>query len=148
MPKCGRRVRVENQEGEVISQNVLDQSVTVRLDENQRINVPVDKIQAAENQTKPATNEEPSSNKPRTRAPSRSRKNVTVKEPLSPTKPEEEKSGQTKQSKPTHKRRGPRPVQRDATTVTEGEQSTRKRPRRKSRPKQRPPQNTPSGDKQ
>lgn len=148
MPKCGRRVRVENQEGEVIGQNVLDQSVTVRLDENQRINVPVSKIQNAENQAKPAASEEPSPARPRARVPSRSRKNVPTKEPIEPTRTEEEKEGQAKQSKPAPKRRSPRPVQREANSATEGDQSSRKRPRRKNRPKQRPPQNTPSGDKQ
>jgi cell fate regulator YaaT (PSP1 superfamily) len=148
MPKCGRRVKVDNQEGEVISQNVLDQSVTVRLDENQRINVPVDKLQAAESQTKPAASEEPSPTRPRTRVPSRARKNAPAKEPLAPTKAEGEKEGQPKPGKPTPKRRGQKPVQREASPATEGDQSARKRPRRKSRPKQRPPQNTPSGDKQ
>lgn len=148
MPKCGRRVRVENQEGEVISQNVLDQSVTVRLDENQRVNVPVDKIHAAENQTKATPNEEPAPGKPRPRIPARSRKNATAKESPAPTRAEGDKEGQPKPGRPAPKRRGQKPMQREAPPATEGDQSARKRPRRKSRPKQRPPQNTPSGDKQ
>lgn len=148
MPKCGRRVRVENQEGEVINQNVLDQTVTVKLDENQRIDVPLDKVQVTDSQAKPTTSDEPSSARPRPRVPSRSRKTVPSKEPLPPVKEEGEQEGQVKPGKAPPKRRGQKTTQREAPAATEGDQSTRKRPRRKSRPKHRPPQNTPPGDKQ
>lgn len=44
MPKCGRRVRVGDEEGEVTAQNVLTRKVTVRLASNRSIEAPVGEL--------------------------------------------------------------------------------------------------------
>jgi cell fate regulator YaaT (PSP1 superfamily) len=148
MPKCGRHVRVENQQGEVVNQNVLDQTVTVKLEENNQIEVPVNKVQIPDTQPKSKSAEE--SRQPRTRhkKPQRQRKNAPTREADSTAKGGEGQNKQPSSGKAGGKRRGQKPTQRDASSKTGSGQNVRRRPRRKSRSKNRPNQNTPPGDKQ
>lgn len=44
LPKCGRKVQTEEGEGEVVNQNVLAQTVTVRLGDGQKVTVPADQL--------------------------------------------------------------------------------------------------------
>jgi hypothetical protein len=47
LPKCGRKVQVEGGEGEIVEQNVLAQTVTVRLGDGKKVEVPADDLERA-----------------------------------------------------------------------------------------------------
>jgi cell fate regulator YaaT (PSP1 superfamily) len=48
LPKCGRKVQLQGQEGEVIDQDVLRQKVTVRMEGGQRLSVTAEQIERGE----------------------------------------------------------------------------------------------------
>ncbi|ABA88936.1 PSP1 superfamily protein [Syntrophotalea carbinolica DSM 2380] len=148
MPKCGRQVSVEGKEGEIVGQNVLDQTVTVKLEENQKIEVPLDKVQVSQGPAREKSGKDAPQAKPRSRGPQRPRRGAQKKESAATGKREEDKGKQPTQGKTASKRRGQKSAQRETPAQTEGTQSARKRPRRKSRSKNRPTKNTPPGDKQ
>lgn len=145
MPKCGRQVRVDNQEGEIVSHNILDQTVTVKLEENQQIEVPVNKVEIQGGPAKPKSGETSQPSKTRHRGSQRPRRNVSAKESREGS---EGKNKQPSAGKSPGRRRGQKSPQGEAPAKADGAASTRKRPRRKSRSKNRPNKTTPPGDKQ
>jgi cell fate regulator YaaT (PSP1 superfamily) len=45
LPKCGRKVQLDEGEGEIVDQNVLAQTLTVRLGDGKRMDVPADQLE-------------------------------------------------------------------------------------------------------
>jgi len=54
LPKCGRKVQVEGGEGEIVEQNVLAQTVTVRLGDGKKMEVPADNLERGAQPAPPA----------------------------------------------------------------------------------------------
>lgn len=145
LPKCGHKVQVEDQTGEVVNQNVLSHTVTVKLPGNR--SVEVDPEQLA-----PAPVEQPSvetgqSLKQPTRRPA-GRPQTNRRRPQADNPRKTEGAQKTKspvkaeqiEEKPGNEPRTPG----DKTPTTA---PARKKSRRRSRGKGRPQQKNPSGDK-
>jgi cell fate regulator YaaT (PSP1 superfamily) len=67
LPKCGCKVQVEEETGEVVSQNILAHTVTVKLPDNRSIEVGPEAIEPAEKPIEPATESPKPKPKPKTR---------------------------------------------------------------------------------
>jgi cell fate regulator YaaT (PSP1 superfamily) len=148
LPKCGKQVKVEGKEGEIVGQNIFDQTVTVRLPENQQIEVSPENLDAPDSPVKgPEETDQSPAQKTRTRGPQRTRKSARPKEESETPGEEGGKSRRSHGTKPAQKRRPQKPGNRDKTASPEGEQGSARRPRRKSRSRNRTNKNTPSGDK-
>lgn len=148
MPKCGRRVRVDDQEGEVVNQKILEQAVTVKLEENQQVDVPLDKVQVPDNQSKGASEGDAEQTRARARSSARPRKSAPSGESAGEPDTRGRKERPSRPGKSPSKRRVQKGSQREAPASAEDKPEPRKRPRRKSRTRQRPNKNTPPGDKQ
>jgi cell fate regulator YaaT (PSP1 superfamily) len=149
LPKCGKQVKIEGQEGEIVGQNVLDQTITVKLDENQQVEVPLDKVEISDTREKPSPPEEAPASRKRSRGSSRPRKGPRSGDDAKTAHSGEQKPAQTSSPAPPAetKRREGKPVRRGGTAPQENESGAPKRPRRKNRPRNRSPKNPPSGDK-
>ena len=128
LPKCGRKVKVDGQEGQVVAHNVLARKVTVRREDNVSVEVPAENIEILE---KSADKQPAPQSKPRPK-----KTGGRAKGPRKPTPSGESKGRQEKQQ--------PKQAQKPAAGG-EGEKPTRKKSRR--RPRRRPATSKPSGDK-
>jgi cell fate regulator YaaT (PSP1 superfamily) len=140
LPKCGRKVQVEDQTGEVVGQNVLAQTVTVKLPDSRSIEIDPDDLTAVQepgDQSKPAPKPAP---KPATKQ--RARKTTARSHPDA-RKPRDDSEQKTASSL------GDKPESVSGAPAEGGQAETpsRKKPRRRSRGKGRSQQKSPSGDK-
>lgn len=126
LPKCGRKIGLEGKEAEVISQNILAQTVTVRLEDGQQRQLTAEQVEKG--QMPPATSSAttaaapsreqrsgrpPVSRPPVSRPPTESRPQPTRPEPAVPAKtaepsPDETAAGKGKRRRNRGRRR-PRP---------------------------------------
>jgi cell fate regulator YaaT (PSP1 superfamily) len=140
LPKCGCRVMVENKQGEVTGQNILEQTVTVRLEDKQIVNVPVDKLKRPEKSAKPTAAAGKPAGRPEKAGKDRPSGGESKKSPGSG------KGRKASAGKSSPRRRGRNPAQANQPAA-EGDQSPPRRPRRKRSNRRRSPKNTTSGDK-
>ena len=119
LPKCGRKVQMEGREGEIVDQNVLAQTVTVRLGDGKKIEVPADHLEnrpappaEAPSRQRPKSEEvPPQRERPKRRAVPPAPEPVAEK-PVIPPPPEKgaegESAEQTESRKRSRRRRRPR----------------------------------------
>jgi hypothetical protein len=139
LPKSGSKVMVEDKQGEITAQNILAQTVIVRLEDRQLVSVPVDTLKKPEKSAKPAPAGEKSGDKS-DRAGKRSPSDSESKKTASSGKGRKPSAG-----KNPPRRRGRKPTQ-GKQPASEGDQASQRRPRRKNRNRRRPPKNTTPGD--
>ncbi len=131
LPKCGRKVKHDGQEGMVVSQNVLARKVTVRREDNVNVEVPVEELELLDK-----TGEKQPQSSTRTRgkqAPGRkqaSRRNTSAEETKERSPKTQQKPQKKQAQKPQENKDGDKPARK----------KSRRRPRRR-------PANKPSGDK-
>lgn len=127
LPKCGCKVLVEEQTGEVVSQNILAHTVTVKLPDNRSVEVGPEKIQPVEKPAEPAAE----SPKPKTRK-------TGARSQGGRRKPQGDEGGPGSGAPPE------KPGDQTAPAQTK---PPRRRSRRRGRGKGRPQSKTPSGEK-
>jgi cell fate regulator YaaT (PSP1 superfamily) len=126
LPKCGCKVKVQEQTGEVVSQNILAHTVTVKLPDHRSIEVDPDQVAPAEPSAEPS----PESPRPKPKKPS-------GRPPVNRRRTQADQS-----AKP-----GSTPEQAGTQAGPAETKPPVKRSRRRSRGKGRPQPKTPSGDK-
>jgi cell fate regulator YaaT (PSP1 superfamily) len=73
LPKCGQRLQAEGRQGEVVSQNILNQTVTLRLGDGQSMEIPADQldrvnvVKPGQGSPAPETKAQPDKGRPRPR---------------------------------------------------------------------------------
>lgn len=124
LPKCGRKVQVEGAEGEIVEQNVLAQTVTVRLGDGKKMEVPADQLERG---TRPA---------PPTNAPSRQR---SRSEESAPERERPKRRPAPPSAAPAAEKPGdvPPPEKRGAEGESDEQKESRKRSRRRRRPRRK-----------
>lgn len=128
LPKCGRKVSVDGQEGQVVAHNVLAKRVTVRMEDNVSIEVPAERLELLEK----TADKQPS-------AQSRPRPKKAAGRSQAPRKAAAADAGKGRAEKPEQKQ-PPKPA-----AGGEADKPARKKSRR--RPRRRPANSKPSGDK-
>lgn len=114
LPKCGHKLHLEGREGEVVTQDVLKQKVTVRLQDGQSVEVPADQIAQARGveprpgETPPAlaAKPQPGKERPRSRNAKSERKGPRNQAPKSETA-----GGETRPPESTGQQPGQQPGQ-------------------------------------
>ena len=132
LPKCGRKIQVDGQEGEVIDQNILAQKVTIRLgDGHTRVVTPDDLEEAEKSGTLPPPPPGKEGKRPEGgRRDSRNRK--------------PRQGAESKPSQPRPESKKPQAPEAPKPAGDEGAASPRKRRRGRRRPKKKSPQETKS----
>jgi cell fate regulator YaaT (PSP1 superfamily) len=130
LPKCGRKVQIEDQTGEIVNQNVLAHTVTVMLPDNRSIEVAPDDITPVE---------QPSETPPA--GPQTKNRKGSGRSQGSRKKP---RSAENRQAD-TKAEASSQPVA--AQEKKQADTPSRKKSRRRNRGKGRPQQKNPSGDK-
>ncbi|MDW7643518.1 MAG: regulatory iron-sulfur-containing complex subunit RicT [Desulfuromonadales bacterium] len=126
LPKCGRKIQVDGQEGEVIGQDILAQKVTIRLGDGQTRQATVDELNQAE---KSGTLPSPPPAKEGKR-PEGSRRDSSRNRKPRP-------AGENKPSQPRPEGRKPQAAEAAKPAGDEGAASPRKRRRGRRRPKKK-----------
>jgi cell fate regulator YaaT (PSP1 superfamily) len=120
LPKCGRKVQVEGGEGEIVDQNVLAQTVTVRLGDGKKMEVPADQLEnrpappaEAPSRQRSKSDEVPPQRERPKRRPAPPAPGPVSEKPVDPTPPEQgvpegESAEQTESRKRSRRRRRPR----------------------------------------
>ncbi|WP_432823061.1 PSP1 domain-containing protein [Trichloromonas sp.] len=127
LPKCGRKVQLDNARGEVINQDVLGQKVVVRLEDGQTVKVTADQIEQGKGPTPGEAGEETSR---RGRPPQTGQRK--------PARPPREKPTDTSAAK---KQAAPAPTPTPAPAAeaeTPSDAEARKPGRKRSRSRRRP----------
>lgn len=127
LPKCGRKVQVEGGEGEIVDQKVLAQTVTVRLGDGKKIEVPADQLEQMERSARPAPSAEASS-----RQRSRSEEPIPQRErpKRRPVPPAPESAAEKPEGAPP-------PVKVESGGESAEQKESRKRSRRRRRPRRK-----------
>ncbi|WP_027714332.1 stage 0 sporulation family protein [Desulfuromonas sp. TF] len=120
LPKCGRKVQVEGGEGEIVDQNVLAQTVTVRLGDGKKMEVPADQLEnrpaqpaEAPSRQRSKSDEVPPQRERPKRRPAPPAPGPVSEKPVDPAPPEQgvpegESAEQTEGRKRSRRRRRPR----------------------------------------
>jgi hypothetical protein len=120
LPKCGRKVQVEGGEGEIVDQNVLAQTVTVRLGDGKKMEVPADQLEnrpappaEAPSKQRSKSEEVPAQRERPKRRPAPPAPGPVAEKPVDPAPPEQgvpegESAEQTESRKRSRRRRRPR----------------------------------------
>jgi hypothetical protein len=120
LPKCGRKVQVEGGEGEIVDQNVLAQTVTVRLGDGKKMEVPADQLEnrpaqpaEAPSRQRSKSDEVPPQRERPKRRPAPPAPGPVSEKPVDPAPPEQgvpegESPEQTESRKRSRRRRRPR----------------------------------------
>ncbi|MEZ4599462.1 MAG: stage 0 sporulation family protein [Syntrophotaleaceae bacterium] len=130
LPKCGRKVQVEDQTGEVVNQNVLAHTVTVMLPDNRSVEIPADDILPIESPAEPPSSQE---------------SQQRVKKPGGRSQGSRRKPRDGDERKPEQKIEGQAPPE-PSQEKSESENPPRRKSRRRGRGKGRSQQKNPSGD--
>ncbi len=124
LPKCGRKVIHDGQEGMVVAHNVLARRVTVRREDKVTVEVPVEQLEVLDK----TVEKQPS-------PPSRTHSRQSTGRSQTPRKPASAQEAKERPQKPQ-----PKPAE-----GSDGDKPARKKSRR--RPRRRPANSKPSGDK-